>query len=572
MKTRKMVFWMFLALLLPLCPAMAEDARVIAIAPLSVNADRDLTYLQKGLAEMLASRLAWEGRVEVKGASETASAMSAKDSPLNTAKARTLGGAVGADYVLFGSITVFGDAASLDVSVVETAGTAPALTFSRAGQTPGDVIPQVDSLAAEISSRVFGKPVPRSMLAASPAAAPDRAAPAQAAVSPYTHPEKLLTASGPEAGPVAAPAVPYGPPQVRPGAPGAAVPAVTAPAFIPAPQAGSDMWKSPSLSFEAIGLALADTTGDGLSETVLIGKNRVAVYRFHEGRFAALADIARPGHLKQVWVDAADINGNGRAEIFVSTVNANGGKMESFVLEWNGKEYAPIAENQRWYFRVLDVPGRGRVLFGQRRGTGDVLLEGVYELAFSGGHYESAAGGLSIPKADSLFGAALGAFSDASVSNTAVLGLDDYMRLYDNAGKRLWMSDERVGGSEKFLNLMEASDTASTVYTPQRLIPISQGGRQGILVVMNTGMTGRFLSGYRRYTAGTFSAYFWDGLGMTQAWSTRKVTGLISDYAVGDVNNDGKSDLVFILVKKSMTSASSTVVAFDMESAPSAAK
>lgn len=570
MKTRKMVFWMFLALLLPLCPALAEDVRVIAITPLSVNADRDLTYLQKGLAEMLASRLAWEGRVEVKGASETASSMSAKDSPLNTAKARTLGGAVGADYVLFGSITVFGDAASLDVSVVETAGTAPAITFSRAGHTPGDVIPQVDSLAAEISSRVFGKPLPRSMLAAAPAE-PARPAPAQSAVSPYTHPEKLLTEpSTPEVGPVAAPAVPYGPPAAA--VPSSAAPSAAAPAFIPAPQTGSDMWKSPALSFEAIGLALADTTGDGLSETVLIGKNRVAVYRFHEGRFAALADIARPGHLKQVWVDAADINGNGRAEIFVSTVNANGGKMESFVLEWNGKEYAAIAENERWYFRVLDVPGRGRVLFGQRRGTGDVLLEGVYELAFSGGHYEAAAGGLSIPKADSLFGAAFGSFSDASVSNTAVLGLDDYLRLYDSAGKRLWMSDERVGGSEKFLNLMEASDTANTVYTPQRLIPISQGGRQGILVVMNTGMTGRFLSGYRRYTAGTFSAYFWDGLGLTQAWSTRKVTGLISDYGVGDVNNDGKSDLVFILVKKSMTQASSTVVAFDMESAPKSAK
>ena len=562
-----------MALLLPLGPALAEDAKVIAIAPLSVNADRDLTYLQKGLGEMLASRLAWEGKVEVKGASETASAMSAGDSPLNPAKARTLGLALGADYVLFGSVTVFGDAASLDVSVVETAGTAPALTFSRAGKTPGDVIPQVDSLAAEISSKVFGKPVPRSMLAVAAPVEPAIAIAPQAAVSPYTHPEKLLTGpSQPEPGPVAAPAVPYGPPPARPGAPVAAIPSVSTPAFIPAPQTGSDMWKSPTLSFEAIGLALADTTGDGLSETVVIGKNRVAVYRFQEGRFATLADIARPGHLKQVWVDAADINGNGRAEIFVSAINANGGKMESFVLEWNGKDYAPIAENERTYFRVISVPGRGQVLFGQRRGAGDVLLEGIYELTRSGEHYESKAGGLSIPKADSLFGAAFGEFADRSVSTTAVLGLDDYLRLYDSTGKRLWMSDEKVGGSEKFLNLMESSESANTVYTPQRLIPISQGDRQGILVVMNTGMTGRLLSGYRRYTAGTFSAYFWDGLGMTQAWSTRKVTGLISDYGVGDVNNDGKSDLVFILVKKSLTQASTNVVAFDMDSAPTAAK
>jgi hypothetical protein len=43
-------------------------------------------------------------------------------------------------------------------------------------------------------------------------------------------------------------------------------------------------------------------------------------------------------------------------------------------------------------------------------------------------------------------------------------------------------------------------------------------------------------------------AMYWDGLGLAQDWRTRKLTGCIRDFALGDFNNDGKDELVAAVV------------------------
>ncbi len=45
--------------------SMAKKPKRLAILPFSMNADRDLTFLQKGIVDMLSSRLAWKGKVTV---------------------------------------------------------------------------------------------------------------------------------------------------------------------------------------------------------------------------------------------------------------------------------------------------------------------------------------------------------------------------------------------------------------------------------------------------------------------------------------------------------------------------
>jgi hypothetical protein len=43
-------------------------------------------------------------------------------------------------------------------------------------------------------------------------------------------------------------------------------------------------------------------------------------------------------------------------------------------------------------------------------------------------------------------------------------------------------------------------------------------------------------------------AFFWDGLGLTAEWRTRKLTGAIRDFAIGDFDNDGVDELVAALI------------------------
>jgi hypothetical protein len=43
-------------------------------------------------------------------------------------------------------------------------------------------------------------------------------------------------------------------------------------------------------------------------------------------------------------------------------------------------------------------------------------------------------------------------------------------------------------------------------------------------------------------------AFYWDGLGLAQDWKTLKLTGCIRDFAIGDFNNDGKTELAAAVV------------------------
>jgi len=65
---------------------------------------------------MLTSRLYTEDKVAVLSRGETAKVLETVSPPINESKARKIGSRLGVDYVLFGSLTVFGESVSLPFS------------------------------------------------------------------------------------------------------------------------------------------------------------------------------------------------------------------------------------------------------------------------------------------------------------------------------------------------------------------------------------------------------------------------------------------------------------------------
>jgi hypothetical protein len=53
------------------------------------------------------------------------------------------------------------------------------------------------------------------------------------------------------------------------------------------------------------------------------------------------------------------------------------------------------------------------------------------------------------------------------------------------------------------------------------------------------------------FNGGQIECLSWDNFGMYSEWKTREISGYISDYAYGDINNDGEKELVFSVVKSS---------------------
>ena len=70
-----------------------------------------------------------------------------------------------------------------------------------------------------------------------------------------------------------------------------------------------------------------------------------------------------------------------------------------------------------------------------------------------------------------------------------------------------------------------------------------------ILVKNHDAVRGAFRR-YRSYNGGHFEALVYDNVGLRKKWKTRKFSGYISDYDVGDFDNTGTDELVFALVVK----------------------
>ncbi len=141
-----------LALAAP-CGAAAEERQTVAILPVVVHAVSDQAYLREGLADMLASRLGQQPGIGVIRMND------ATQATLDSETARAAGRAVGAQWVLFGSFTRFGEGASLDMQCLPVAAPGdpgPRSIFVQSAQI-AELIPRLDSLAERVAVHVLGR-------------------------------------------------------------------------------------------------------------------------------------------------------------------------------------------------------------------------------------------------------------------------------------------------------------------------------------------------------------------------------------------------------------------------------
>ncbi len=136
-----------------LSDALAEPVKM-AIIPFKMNAEKDMTFLQDGVSDMLTARLSKEKNVFVINREETEKAAEKVSVPLNEEKARNIGIQLNVNYVIFGSVTIFGNSISIDAKMVDVSNLTPTLNFSDQSNDTGDVIPKINLFATEISKKL----------------------------------------------------------------------------------------------------------------------------------------------------------------------------------------------------------------------------------------------------------------------------------------------------------------------------------------------------------------------------------------------------------------------------------
>jgi hypothetical protein len=240
------------------------------------------------------------------------------------------------------------------------------------------------------------------------------------------------------------------------------------------------------------------------------------------------------------------MNGNGHAEIFLTCLKTPGDRLDSFVLEWDGRGFQTISEEDPWYYRVIHPPDRGQVLLGQKRTMDAPFVPEVYELAWQSGKYAPQEA-FSLPKGINIFGFTQGDIRNNGLQMTIAFDRDDHLRLFSLSGEEKWNSADRYGGSMNYVeSWTKNEDIPDRLYLPHRVYVEDLDGdsEEEVVVASNEGSMGRLFARLRKFSSGHMEILSWSSGGLVPELQTPKLSGYISDFGVGDVDHDGRDEVV----------------------------
>jgi TolB-like protein len=479
----------------------------VLILPFNVYAPPELAYLEDGILATLSNR--FQGfATPIVPTEAMKKALENLGSPYTSDTAQTVGASLGATHAVTGSVTIVGDAVSTDIQLWRLPEGAALTTFHAGGNRPDAVLAHLDDFILQVESTVFGQGPPS---AAGPAPLPS-----------------------PTSG-----AAPLEPPPVS--------------------------WQSQPLDAHVTGISVADLDAASGTEIAVIDDQDLWICQRVEKSLLEVQRFEGAPYLRLIAVDAADINGDGLAEVFVSAFHTRLGQPRSFVVEWHREkqQYTKRFENLATYFRITASPAGGLRLVGQESGFDDFFGGQPAFMRWQEGQY-AVDTHLALPTDINIYDFVQGPFLPGETDAVVTLSRQKRLELYDVASQRHWRSDASYGGGSVYLDESETSQNRSKQLKrvgeetikrhylhPRMLMEDIDGDKASeLLVVHNTDATKGVFRRSRLLTSGRVVCLAWKPLGAVAKWQTPKVSGHINDMAVGDSDGDGGPELIYVVVTK----------------------
>lgn len=361
----------------------------------------------------------------------------------------------------------------------------------------------------------------------------------------------------------------------------------TAPA---APQNGSGApLRSQTLRGDLLAFDVGDLDGDGIPELVASSNNQLFVYRWQNGQFQLSSSLKGETQDTYLSVDIADINGNGRAEVFVTNLHARAtpatgfeNEMRSFVLEMHNGSLRRIWRKAPFFFRVIKPPERpDGILLAQRLGQATPYDGAITELVWNGRAYARNPK-FFIPEGFQIYGFHYGDLNGDSTPEIILIGDDGYLRIFTPSGQLLFESSIDLGLNQYMkieMNPPQASRydqaTSSSSFQPLNqavayplkyrllLADIDGDGYAEILTLANppSGGVSRFLANQTPTQGGSLVAFGWTGASFAKLWETRQKRELFYiDLALLDPKRSGLPYALLLGVEKKLVGRGASVL------------
>ncbi len=494
-------------LLLCAAPALAEGTKTFAVLPFAVHGPQDYQYLSQGIQSMLTTRLTWPENFTPLDAGKVKAA--AATLPADATSAEKIRQTLGVDYLVWGALTVMGQECSLDVNTLDPAGA----NQPRPTQTTlSQVIPSLETVAADINAQVFGRPEAAQAKPVAEPMSPGLIVNETQAGTAYANPSLKYQDSDTSMG----------------------------------------RWRSQTFPFASRGMVVCDGDGDGKNEIFIMTDTRLFAYQVAGGQMRQLAELELPKNRNYLRLNSIDLNRDGRHELVIASAIDKDPK--SLIAGFDGSKLTITQDFIPYFLGVLNMPPTFTpTLVGQGVGRVKYMESTIHQMVKKDGAYDKGPA-ISLPLGGTVFNVTF--LPHENDYQTLIIDDYDKMRVYSSTGAMLAVTEEAYAGS----NLGVEFNTAplglkapsskdvppDMVFVPLRAIPanLDKDNRYEVVVSRNISVAGQFFTRYRDYPQGEIHSLYWDGVGMSLQWKTARIKGTVTDYALADMDNDGTLDLV----------------------------
>jgi hypothetical protein len=252
--------------------------------------------------------------------------------------------------------------------------------------------------------------------------------------------------------------------------------------------------------------------------------------------------------LQHINLDSADINGNGRPEMFVTALAS--GKVISSVIEFKDGTYSRTAQVPG-FLRTASDPRRGTILLGQSYEPVAFYSGPVKQYLWADGKYVPGEE-LRLPKGTPLYG---WTFANVGEANPLLIVLDDddHLLIYSQ-DSLIWKSAEEypvvanyvfrpATGIGAVLSKQSDMDKSQRMRLRGRVLAadVNADGKDEIVLPKNTASA--FMGGL---SGAELLGFGWTGMRLDPVWSVKDIAGPVIDLRYG---RDGSGSQVSALVR-----------------------
>jgi hypothetical protein len=297
---------------------------------------------------------------------------------------------------------------------------------------------------------------------------------------------------------------------------------------------GEKGWISRRLPGAANILAVGAALPDGSREVFLGQDNRVQYFRQGEV-MKLIATVDFRANEKVISVDAADADGDGRQELYITVIR--GGELASQVWEVQGDKLVRIPGDFPYYFHSISLGGGLNRLYLQEMSPDQDFFGDLYE-AHRNGSTITKGNPIKLPRYGNIYNFNQFKAKDGTTLSVVISG-DGYLTVYNQEKKEMWRSNDRFGGTNLYFEREDQQNVRSTGELYRKVflgMRIQVTAKNEVVVGRNEGT---FVVGnVRFYKKGSVYCFQWDGSSLEELWRTREVQNYMPDYWFDEVRSE----------------------------------